>query len=481
MSVDCWPSKARSLSYCDPRLKNSVFSLSRAPNKASPGKKWTPWRKARPRVLALHLNLDGSCKPSVEYADASLLATHLKQQAYNYLLESLSRDFIDVFGEHLQLHPSVFMDLEKLAPVGDHFIREGGGLPFLPSAVHGREHVSIKYHEPRELSRLPTDFRNICDTSGRTIAVTRLMGEFTNVGICRRKCTFWAKGDASGGWTCLIICDPPTRRILSDHRDEGHDVRTWPYGFGYLDFMPLSRQIDVRRGPPRSSMLADLSFYIQNHASALNLSHPYSLRVFVEKLDLTSFDVAAAEELWSDIQAWERRMGEYHDDISGAMVQLGVPLGHHAGSDLKGQGQGFADTAADFQFLRLRFQQVAERVHALAGAISALAGLAGNRAAARAAELSLKEAEQARRQARSLKALTVLGVVFLPLSFAAGILSMAELFLPGGGMFWVYFGVALPLLGLVTLVYVLAEVGYRDGEVKWSVVAVMERLRGMWE
>ena len=203
----------RSLSYCDPRLKNSVFSITRAPNRASPSKKWTPWSRARPQVLALHLNADGSCQPSIEYCDASLLATHLKQQAAAtakddmpsravYLLEGLSRDFIGVLGEHLQLHPSVFMDHEKLAPVGDRFIREGGGLPFLPSAVHGRDHVSIKYHEPRELSSLPTDFRNICETTGRTIAVTRLMGEFTNVGICRRKCTFWSKADASGGWIC---------------------------------------------------------------------------------------------------------------------------------------------------------------------------------------------------------------------------------------------------------------------------------------
>jgi len=207
----------RSLAYCDPRLKNSVFSIGRGARKASPGKKWTPWSRARPRVLALHLNPDGTCRPSVEYSDASLLATHFRQQAEAtsdtparsvYLLEGLARDFIGVLGEHLQIHPSVFMDHEKLAPVGDRFIREGGGLPFLPSAVHGRDHVSLKYHEPRELSSLPTDFRNICDTSGRTIAVTRLMGEFTNVGICRRKCTFWARDDASGGWTCMSSIPP---------------------------------------------------------------------------------------------------------------------------------------------------------------------------------------------------------------------------------------------------------------------------------
>ena len=77
-------------------------------------------------------------------------------------------------------------------------------------------------------------------------------------------------------------------------------------------------------------------------------------------------------------------MGEYHDAIDGTMVRLGVPLGHPTSPDLASHGQAFADTAADFQFLRLRFQQAGERVHALAGAISALAGLAGNRAVPRA-------------------------------------------------------------------------------------------------
>jgi hypothetical protein len=252
-------------------------------------------------------------------------------------------------------------------------------------------------------------------------------------------------------------------------------------------------------------MLDDLSFYIQNHASILDLSQPQSLRFFVEKIianhyltlatflqtnieivqwklsrrkDLTSFAVDTAEELWSDIQAWERRMAEYHDDIEGAMLQLGIPLG--SAPDTGARVQSFTESTADFQFLRLRFQQVGQRVHALAGAISALAGLAGNRAMYRAAELSLKEAEQARRQARSLKALTVLGVVFLPLSFPASILSMAELYLPGGAMFWVYFSVAVPLLGLVASVYMLAETGYTDDEVKWSVAAVLERIRRVY-
>jgi hypothetical protein len=201
-----------SLSSCDSRIKKSVFSISQPPETPLPSKNWVPWCRVRPRVLALHLNPDGSCNPPFEYTDASGLADHLKQRAAAtdntsprsvYLLEGLARDFIGVLGKHFQLHPSLFMDHEKLTPFGERLTGEGGGLPLLPSAVYGKEHVSMKYHEPLVLSKKPTDFRNICDTSGRTIAVTRLMGEFSPVGICRCKCTFWGKANGSGGWNCM--------------------------------------------------------------------------------------------------------------------------------------------------------------------------------------------------------------------------------------------------------------------------------------
>jgi hypothetical protein len=72
----------------------------------------------------------------------------------------------------------------------------------LPSAIYGRDHVSLKYHEPLLLSTLPTGFRNICDVSGRHIMVTRIMGKFSEVAIARRKCTFWSRKTEAGGWDC---------------------------------------------------------------------------------------------------------------------------------------------------------------------------------------------------------------------------------------------------------------------------------------
>lgn len=249
------------------------------------------------------------------------------------------------------------------------------------------------------------------------------------------------------------------------------------------------------------SMLQDLLFYLQNYSNALDLKEHMSPRAIIEKIvaghylklaellqtnveivqwhlsrrqDLTSFAVSTAEELWSDVQAWERRAAEYQDDIEAIMLQLSIPL-------LPSQGVGavssMSDSAIDFQHLMSRYREIRQRVHALAGAVMALASLAGNRTNFTVAELSLKEAERAGREARSVRALTILGIVFLPLSFSASLFSMADSYIPGGSMFWVYFVVSTPLLALVILVYSITELGFEAGAKRWSLGVVIANAR----
>jgi hypothetical protein len=84
----------------------------------------------------------------------------------------------------------------------------------LPSAVCGRDHVSLKYNEPLLFSPPPTGFRNLCDVSGRHIMVTRIMGEFSGVGIARRKCTFWSRKTEAGGWDCASYLSMACHRLI---------------------------------------------------------------------------------------------------------------------------------------------------------------------------------------------------------------------------------------------------------------------------
>ena len=193
-----------STSRAAPRLKGAKQST------LLPTSKWVPWHRAKPRVVAIHLDSNDSCSPATEYQDPDVLQAYLYQRTGSnataqrsvYVLEALSYEFAAVFKSYFKLHPALFLDHERLVAFHNRDTGEGGGIPFLPSAIQGRDYVSIKYHAPLLLSTLPTDFRNLCDVSGRHIAVTRIMGRFSEVGVARRKCTFWSRKTEAGGWDC---------------------------------------------------------------------------------------------------------------------------------------------------------------------------------------------------------------------------------------------------------------------------------------
>lgn len=69
--------------------------------------------------------------------------------------------------------------------------------------------------------------------------------------------------------------------------------------------------------------------------------------------------------------------------------------------------------------------------------------------------VQLLDARESARQAANVTALTYIALVFVPLSWVAGLFSMSDLFLPGGEKFWVYTSTAFPLSLVVLLVSVL--------------------------
>ena len=223
----------------------------------------------------------------------------------------------------------------------------------------------------------------------------------------------------------------------------------------------------------------------------IDLSDPTSPRIFIEKFvasqylklaefiqsviertqfnlsrrqDLTSFAIAAVEEQWSDVQGLERRIGEYKDDLEAIMLQLWIPFGNPNLKDVT----DWKDSTPDYQYLYLRFKEISRRANGLNGSTAALAGLTNNRHAVKAQELALEATERSIREAKSVKALTILGVVFVPLAYVATLFSMSDSYGPGGELFWVYFLVAIPLTGLILLGYHTLELGYTGGGIHWS-------------
>jgi len=116
--------------------------------------------------------------------------------------------------------------------------------------------------------------------------------------------------------------------------------------------------------------------------------------------------------------------------------------------------------ARDFQYIHYSLKSLKAQVEAVSNSITGLAGIAGNRQA-------LQEAKRSLREAKGIKTLTLLGMVFIPLAFCTGLFSMNDYYLPGTASFWVYFAVSIPLVISVFFVAFLIGFGY-DNEGEWS-------------
>ena len=76
-----------------------------------------------------------------------------------------------------------------------------------------------------------------------------------------------------------------------------------------------------------------------------------------------------------------------------------------------------------------------------------------------------------------MKALTILGITFIPLAYVASLFSMSDGYRPGGELFWVYFAVALPLVVLIIIGYYTLELGYARGSLRWSLKTAITVIR----
>jgi len=128
-----------------------------------------------------------------------------------YVLEGLGPGFVDALGRHFGLHPSVFVEHERVVVHNQTHAGESDGLP-LPSCLRSRRHLALRYFEVMAFSEAPRSFRWVCADTGRHVGVSRDLrwetnqkddiDRFLDVGIVRRKCGIWHTTREDGGWDC---------------------------------------------------------------------------------------------------------------------------------------------------------------------------------------------------------------------------------------------------------------------------------------
>jgi hypothetical protein len=241
-----------------------------------------------------------------------------------------------------------------------------------------------------------------------------------------------------------------------------------PYQGGYQDFIHYRdvKEAQTTHGPPRTSMLDDLSYYWTHHGSLINkLDDPTTSQVFLLKIMASHYvllteylnglanelsfklsrafedmDIPSLERDWNDLQSWIPRTTEYIDRVEDLKRYLAVSS--------NSSNQSWTDCKPDFELIHHNLIKIKGRCEGFVTSFMGLASIVGNR--------------QSLDEAKSVHIITVLGTFFIPLSFSAALFSMSGNYIPGSPGFTTYLAVALPLATLVSIVAFCYDV-----KIKW--------------
>ncbi|KAK0729285.1 Utp11 protein-domain-containing protein [Apiosordaria backusii] len=379
------------------------------------------------------------------------------------IMEGQAPAYIGTLGMHFGIHPAFFVDHERdNAPEA---FKSNDAYYNISLPCVQKEHVTMRYYQLISLpGDLQSNFRVFCAETGRTVTTTRILGKFADTVCLHRKCSIWRRPRQGGtGWDCIVITDPPLRAVGTSYvalQPIPITLTRFHQG-GYPDFIPHQRQMKLHcGGPPRTTLLDDLCFYLHHHydlfdSNGIDLvlslaqkivashyrQHVGFLQTYISHVqhsmsrqeNLDYFNTTAVEKQWSDVQSYERRLSYYCIDLESIMIQCRIPF-----SSPDTSRTNLQSSEADFQFLYMSLKDVRRRVEILSSSITGLAGIAGNRQA-------VEEQVLSRQEATSVKTLTVVGLVFIPLGFVASLFGMEEGFSPGRERFWMYWAVAVPV------------------------------------
>lgn len=390
-----------------------------------------------------------------------------------YLLEGLPAKYIEIFGSHLQVDPNLFA--RQLHAGFWDLAKDVGNSPLLPSHPTCKISFSIRYVEVRDFGNAIRNFEMRCANQPRRISVSRFKGKFDGVGMVRRVTSFWYRDNGVNGWNgmsersrnspnstrlanvdlALILLDPQVGEkfyVGNGPQREEVSIPNSPYRGGYVDFSVADTITanPTTGGPRRISAFDDLCYYWAQSdlTRQLDFTSPTAAAIYLKRYvaaqwmvlcqynhdllvkqefqchrhdKLVHLSPTSMEQAWSNVQALNTRCASFIEHVESSICQF-------AASRTLGDfpGQGTNNTAQeDFVDVSRLLLGTKKRMEILASSMTGLVNII---------------------EAKRMKGLSTLGMLFIPLAFTSGIFSMTGDFAPGGSLFWVYFIVALPLV-----------------------------------
>ncbi|KAH8733044.1 hypothetical protein GQ44DRAFT_766108 [Phaeosphaeriaceae sp. PMI808] len=439
-----------------------------------------------------------SFKNSVELNNHFQAEPRDHDRRHIYLMEGMSPDYVSVIGGRFFMDPTFFMRQERTCVWSNDFTPVSDSMR-QPSLLNPKKSFHLQYCELRQFDKALENRYYFCERTRRHVGMTAPRSDST-IGILRRKIGWWCKETANGGWDVVVLCDPqlvdlsPSPKQIVRGQLQGIDntkepLKNTSFQDGYVDFVPSTSfeseptEEDLQNlastGPMHLSMLEDLVHYYTHHFDP-NWQEPSQSALFVKKivashylqlvdyikimlpsleLRLTTAWVEEQDQ-WKSLQTISRRCGNYRDDIEEALLSLGHPLdgkldqSEKPGTCIK---EWNADCERDLQYAYFRLRVLKERADNLTTSMTGLASIAGNR--------------QNLEEAKRVKRLNLLALLFIPLAYTSSLFSMQDNYAPNKPLFWVYWVTAIGVVFLTSCVTFVMDRAL-DDEANWTLAPI---------
>lgn len=393
------------------------------------------------------------------------------------ILEDLTVDIIEILGSGLDIDP-LFLAMHLHTVHRRGMRHQTPDDATLPSRLYNSNFVNISYHQPVVCDDIfPAGDKFMMDAAiDRKLVFLRS----TNIGLAQHRISvikiqrgqpFWL--GMLSVWlnmqaltrAALILVDPPLGDMWyrTEHKgDSDHKIRLKlrPYLGAYEDFSDLPKfscNWGQTSNATKGGILDDLTQRWQRSVpdcfdpvdpTIQSLAY-YPLRIVAAKwvkyiavmhhcikmyeyegnrLDLEKFNMDLRE-----LQGWRRRSMISQKKVKTVIRHLEAHesphVRHHSAVDR---------VLEDFQVISTDIEDAGRRLENMLPVVTSL--------------VQIIDARQSFAETANISRLTILALVFVPLSYVSSLFSMNSENMPGSKGFWVYFAVAIPVTFVVFLI-----------------------------
>lgn len=263
----------------------------------------------------------------------------------------------------------------------------------------------------------------------------------------------------------IILTDPPAKAIVETLNSETKTYPSTPLHGGFEDFdQPVSfssfglAQRNCLTSWDKSSMLASLLHYFQNHPPGFVVAEPsilslgyYPIKIALAEWMLYMHLVSRYLKYYEyslqnihnrlhdtdivELQRWRRRSKQSQHKLHLLSVFISYWL------SVEIDKRPWDMLLKDIDYIRLQLKDYSHSIELMVPVATSM--------------VQLLDSRQSVLQAANITRLTYIALVFVPLSWVTGLFSMSENFSPGEEHFWMYFATALPLLLVVLFISIL--------------------------